>query len=150
MKTRTLTKHEVEAEPFRVWNAYVDLLAMEDYHDLSPEQRPAHLFFWYESEVQNGGHFQYFENHGTERLAATIEALGLLGAACQQQVLREAGELWLSHSRPRIQTAQEFCDTALEDEFESFDSRFHACSPSLQQSLEAHLDRHRAVFVSVT
>ena len=149
MKTRTLTKQEVQAEPFRVWNAYVDLLAMEDYHELSPEQRPAHLVFCYESEVQNGGHYQYFENCGTERLAATIEALGLLGAPCQQQVLREAGELWLNRSRPRVQTAQQFCDTALEGEFASFDSRFYACSHSLQHSLEAHLERHQEVFVSI-
>ena len=62
----------------------------------------------------------------------------------------EAGEAWLSRSRPRVQTAQEFCDTALEGEFDSFDSRFHACSPSLQQVLEAHLERHQASFVSVT
>jgi len=150
MITRSLTKQEVEAEPFRVWNAYVDLLAMEDYGALSPEQRPAFLVFWYESEVQNGGHFQYFENRGTEHLAATVEALGLLGATCQEQVLREAGELWLSRSRPRVQTAQEFCDTALEGEFEPFDSRFHACSPTLQQCLEAYLERHQTSFVSVT
>jgi hypothetical protein len=150
MKTRTLTKQEVKAEPYRVWNAYVDLLAMEDFGELSPEQRPAHLVFWYESEVQNGGHFQYFENRGTEHLAATIEALGLLGATCQQQVLREAGELWLSRSRSRAKTVQEFCDTALEGEFESFDSRFHGCSPSLQQSLEAHLERHQGSFINIT
>src|SRR5262245_3601206 len=149
MIIRSLTKDEVAAEPFRVWNAFVDVLAMEDYGDLSPEQRPAHLVFWYESEVQNGGHFQYFENRGTEHLAATIEALGLLGATCQQQVLREAGELWLSRSRPRVQTAQEFCDTALEGEFDAFDSRFHACSPSLQHGLETHLERHQSLFVSV-
>jgi hypothetical protein len=150
MILRSLTKQEVEAEPFRVWNAFVDVLAMEDYDVLSPEQRPAYLVFWYESEVQNGGHFQYFENRGTDHLAATVKALGLLGATCQQQVLREAGELWFSRSRPRVRTAQEFCDTALEGEFESFDSRFHACSPSLQQCLEAYLKRHQPSFVSVT
>jgi len=50
--------------------------------------------FWYESEVQNGGHLQYFENCGTERLAETIAALGSLGAPCHQEVLREAGALW--------------------------------------------------------
>ena len=147
MKRRSLTKEEVKAEPFRIWNAFVDVLAMEDYNELSPEQRPAHLVFWYESEVQNGGHFQYFENRGTEHLAATVEALGLLGATSQQQVLREAGALWLSRSRLRIETAQEFCDTALEGEFESFDSRFHTCSPTLQQFLEAHLERHQELFV---
>lgn len=52
MILRSLTKQEVEAEPYRVWNAFVDVLAMEDYGQLSPEQRPAHLVFWYESEVQ--------------------------------------------------------------------------------------------------
>ena len=150
MIIRSLTKDEVEAEPFRVWNAFVNVLAMEECADLSPEQRPAHLVFWYENEVQNGGHFQYFENRGTEHLAATIEALGLLGSTCQQQVLREAGEAWLSRSRPRVQAAEEFCDTALEGEFEIFDSHFHACSPSLQQSLEAYLERHQSLFVSVT
>jgi hypothetical protein len=150
MKSRSLTKQEVKVEPFRVWNAFVDLLAMEDYNELSTEQRPAYLVFWYESEVQNGGHFQYFENRGTEHLAATVDALSLLGAACQQRVLREAAELWLSRSRSPVQNAEEFCDTALEGEFESFDSRLHACSPNLQESLEAHLQRYQSTFVSVT
>src|SRR5580698_2196486 len=116
MKRRTITNEEIRKEPFRVWNAFVNVLAMEDYNDLSPEQRPAHLVFWYESEVQNGGHIQYFENRGTERLDATVAALGLLGANCQQQILREAGKLWLGRSRSRIETAQEFCDAAFVEE----------------------------------
>ena len=48
-------------EPHLIWNAFIDLIAIEDYGDLSPIQRKAHLVFWYESEVQNGGHGQYFE-----------------------------------------------------------------------------------------
>jgi hypothetical protein len=150
MKARSLTKQEAEAQPYRIWNAYVDLLANESYKDLSPVQRPAHLVFWYDSEVQNGGHLQYFENRGTARLAATIDALGTLGAICQQKVLREAGGLWLSRSRGRIQTAQDFCDTTLEGEFRSHDSRFHACSPTLQACLETYLSGHQSSFVGVT
>lgn len=150
MKIRKLTKQEVLAEPFRVWNAYVNLLALEDYQDLSPEQRPAYLVFWYDCEVQNGGHFQYFENRGTEHLTATIEALSLLGSACQQQIIAEAGALWLSRFRPHVQTAKEFCDKALDGEFGTFDARFHACLPSLQQRLEFHLEQHQSTFVSVT
>jgi len=56
-------------EPHMVWNAFVDLIATEDYADLSPLQRKAHLVFWYESEVQNGGHGQYFENQGSTACA---------------------------------------------------------------------------------
>jgi hypothetical protein len=60
----------------------------------------------------------------TEHLAATIEALGLLGASCHQQVLREAGDLWLSRERQRIQIVEEYGKAGLEGEFETFDSRF--------------------------
>src|SRR5258707_8156371 len=112
MKTRTLTKQQADAEPFRVWNAYVRLLAGERYEDLSPEQRPAHLVFWYESEVQNGGHPQYFENRGTEHLSATIEALRALGGVCQQQVLLEAGEAGVHPSPPRHPTPPEVFEAA--------------------------------------
>jgi hypothetical protein len=149
MPIRTLTKREAVAEPYRVWNAYVDLLGMERYEDLTPEQRPAHLVFWYESEVQNGGHFQYFENRGTAHLSETADALGRLGASCQQEVLRRAGELWLSRFRPRAETVQQFVASALEGEFSSLDSRFHACAPSLQECLETHLCDHQSTFVSV-
>lgn len=150
MIPRALAMQEAEAELYRIWNAYVDLLPMEEFERLTPAQRPAHLVFWYESEVQNGGHFQYFENRGTKHIAATVEALGVLGASCKQQVLREAGERWFSRSRLGLETAQEFCDAALEGEFDSFDSRFHDCSASLQQCLEAYLEQHQALFVSVT
>lgn len=150
MIIRTLTKQDLETDPYGIWNAYVDLLAMEEYERLSPEQRPAHLVFRYESEVQNGGHFQYFENRGTDHLAATVEALGLLGATCRRQVLQEAGAQWLSVSRSRIETVEEFCDAALEGEFDSFDTAFYACLPTLQQCLEEYLKQHQASFVSVT
>lgn len=150
MIIRSLSKQEIEEDPYCIWNAFVDLLAMEEYEELSPEQRPAYLVFWYDSEVQNGGHLQYFVNRGTEQFAATIEALGLLGFTCQQQILREAAELWLSRNRSPIQTVQEYSDTALEDEFGSFDTSFYACSPNLQECLEDYLKHNQALFVRVT
>src|SRR5260370_37331532 len=107
MKTRTLTKQQADAEPFRVWNAYVRLLAGERYEDLSPEQRPAHLVFWYESEVKNGGHLQFFENRGREHLTPTIEGVGGGGGICPTPVLPEAGGAWLNCPRSRLALAPE-------------------------------------------
>jgi hypothetical protein len=147
MKPRTLSKSD--ADNSSVWNAFVDLLAMENYQDLTPEQRAAHLVFWYENEVQNGGHLQYFENRGTEHLGETIEALSLLGAACQQQVLRDAGKLWLSQIRPRIETVEEFCAAALDGEFAVLDARFGQCEPALQRILEEYLRQHQSSFVVI-
>ncbi|HXB59401.1 MAG TPA: DUF4375 domain-containing protein [Candidatus Acidoferrales bacterium] len=150
MIVRSLTKQQVAAEPFSVWNAFVDLLAREGYQRLSPEQRPAHLVFFYDSEVQNGGHLQFFHNRGTEYLEETIEALGLLGAALHQQILREADKLWLNRSRPGIQTLQEFSETAMEGEFDALDSRFYKSVPTLTEQLEAYLASHQELFVRVT
>jgi hypothetical protein len=53
-------------------------------------QRPAHLVFWYESEVQNGGHFQYFTNRSDHHIEETIQSLNALGAhdhACSRKLL---------------------------------------------------------------
>lgn len=149
MTRRELTQRQVESEPHLVWNAFVNLLALSEHEYLAPEQRAAHWVFGYESEVQNGGHLQYFENRGTQHLAVTIEALGLLGAHGQQQVLQAAGALWLSRPRPRIETVAEYCEKALEGEFDSLDARFHECSPPLVECLEAHLREHRDRFVRV-
>ena len=149
MKIRTLTKRDAVADPYCVWNAFVDLLAMEDYQDLTPVQRAAHLVFWYESEVQNGGHLQFFENRGAEYLRETVEALGQLGAVCQQRVLQEAVAIWLSRVRPRIETVEEFCEVAIEEEFAALDSRFAECDPPLQTKLEEYLSRRQSSFVVI-
>jgi hypothetical protein len=147
--TRKLTRAAVEAAPYEIWNCFVNLLAMEDYRDLDPVQRPAHLIFWYEHEVQNGGHLQYFENRGSQRLDETIAALGTLRAPCQQQILREAGDLYLSRSRRRFQTAEEFCSAALQGEFSEYDRRLYACKPSLPDFLDAYLRLHQSEFVII-
>jgi hypothetical protein len=57
--------------------------------------------------------------------------------------------LWLSRSRPCTQTVQDFCDAALEGEFQTFDSQFHACCPTLQTCLESYLKGHQSSFVRI-
>lgn len=149
MKIRVLSKREVDAKPYVVWNAFVNLLAMESYRDLTPEQRAAHLVFWYEHEVQNGGHLQFFENRGTEYVNETIAALGVLGAVSQQQILRDASDRWLSRAQPSIATVNEYCETALQGAFDEYDRRFYDCEPSLQKKLEEYLSRHQSLFVAI-
>ena len=149
MITRQVAKQEAEVRPYIVWNAFVDLIATTNYRDLNAVQRPAHLVFWYESEVQNGGHLQYFENLGTEHLTETIDALHILGAVGQQQVLQEAAKVLQSRPRLPIQTVEEFCETALSGEFSVLDRRFHECLPSLVQCLQAYLNRHKSSFVVI-
>jgi len=144
-----LLRKEVEAEPYWIWNAFVDLIATERYEELTPEQRPAHLAFWYDAEVQNGGHLQYFENRGVERLDETIHALDALGAPCHAKVLHEVGKAWQWRARGKLTSAAKFVERARLGEFDVFDARFHACEPSVEACLERHLELHRKYFVTI-
>ena len=142
----TISSKQLETEPWLLWNAFISVIA-RDPKELTAEQRAAALVFGYDSEVQNGGHLQYFENRGTTHLQETIAALGELGAYGQQSVLKEATETFLGSSHKRITSPEEYVTAALDDKFGAFDTRFHACSPSLQVILERHLANHRNDFV---
>jgi hypothetical protein len=133
-----------------VWNAFVDLLAAARRDDdLEPRQIPAHLVFWYESEVQNGGHFQFFANHGLAQAEQTIQSLRQLGAEPQADVLARALSVASRRNWGAISTAEEFVAEALEPELNAFDSEFHACVPSLEAILEAHLEAHQDWYIEV-
>lgn len=126
-----LSRKEVEAAPHLVWNAFVGLAIDSDYEELTPVQRVAHLAMWYDSEVQNGGHLQYFENHGTEHLQETLAALSTVGAHCQRGVLAEAGHQRLSRQRAPIRSVEEYVGRAHEGEYGEYDRRYYECEPVL-------------------
>lgn len=49
MVKRQVSRLVLEKKPYQVWNVFIDLIAMEDYKDLTDIQRVAHLTFWYDS-----------------------------------------------------------------------------------------------------
>jgi len=148
MIKRELPKEAVANEPWQVWNAFIDLLAMEDYKNLTPTQQVAQLAFWYDSEIQNGGHLQFFENRGTEHLESTIVALEKLGATAQQKILTEAGKKWSAEIRSEIESVEDYVSEALEAEFEDSDNLYYECDPSINDFLEKYLDTYKGEFIS--
>src|SRR5215469_1184845 len=123
-----ITKSEADNEPWKLWNGFVETIA-RDPEQLTIDQRPAHFVFVYESEVQNGGHLQYFENNGSDHAANTIAALAQLGADCQRDLLEQANRMFSSRLRKNLSDAEHYAAAALEDEFGIFDAKFHECSP---------------------
>jgi hypothetical protein len=144
---RTITKEQLRIDPYAVWNEYIHLLAMSDYPDLSPIQQAAHLVFWYESEVQNGGHLQYFENQGVARVSEVVAALRQLGAKCQADILSMASTQFGAKRRRKIKTAEKYVETALDGEFDRFDREFSELKPTLIEVLQAFLDQNQSEFV---
>jgi hypothetical protein len=131
-----------------IWNAFIGLLAMSEAEELSAAQRPAQLAFWYESEVQNGGHLQYFLNRGPAEAESAIAALERIGASIHSRVLRAAFETWQAVSRNRPASIEEYSQAATEGEFDTYDQQFYA-APALMGILESFLNGNRDLFVVV-
>jgi hypothetical protein len=146
---RQLTRVAVERAPHTVWNAFVSLVALEPYDELTPFQRPAHLVFAYDAEAQNGGHHQYFENSAGRRAQESVSALSALGLACQAAVLQQAISIWESRSRRPAETADRLMNDALQGEFEVQDSDYHRCSPTSNDGLERHLNENLDAFIVI-
>ena len=145
---RRLTREEIEEDPNRIWNECV-AISFRPYETLDPEQRPVHLAFLYDAEVQNGGHLQYFENLGDGRLSETVAALEHIGASCHASVLADAGKFYMGRQRGHPQTVDEYVDVALEGEFDVHDESFHNCKPSLMDHLEAYLKANQQPFILI-
>jgi Domain of unknown function (DUF4375) len=129
----------------------LNLLAKGNYRDLDEVQRVAHLCFWYDSEVQNGGHLQYFENRGTSLLNETLAALHLLGAESQRSILEAAGHAFTSGTRKeQIDTVEEYVTAARSAEFAVSDSAYYACSPPIPELLADYLERNMSHFIEIT
>ena len=142
---RVVERGRLQQEPYLVWNAFIDLIAMEEYDDLSKLQRKAHLVFWYDSEVQNEGHGQYFENRGLNRLSETVAALRDLGLECLGQVLARVIAAF-SSAEPGTDWAN-----ALDGDFiEELDDAFHRCTPTATAALEKHLAAYTSEYVEET
>src|SRR2546427_7474766 len=146
---RKVSRRLLENKPYIVWNEFVNILAMSEYPRLSKKQRPAHLVFWYYSEVENGGHMQYFENRGTARVTETVAALELLGCSCHAKVLSRAAAQLKSKPRSRIRLVEEYSETALQGEFDRFDNEYAKCQPTLDKAVEGYLARNQSEFVLV-
>lgn len=142
---RSVERAQVQREPHLLWNAFIDLIAIEDYAVLSPLQRKAHLVFWYDSEVQNGGHAQYFENRGTQLLVETMAALTDLGLSCHANALSRAAA-----ALPAMPPQSDWEEIVEEGFIEELDEAFGACRPTIQQALEQHLAAHHDEYVEQT
>ncbi len=156
VKPIELSKSEVEKTPYLVWNSFIHLIALSEYKDLTNVQMAASLTFNYDSEVQNGGHLQYFENTAKlypnkEHLLidATLDALKVIGAIEQENILSSASKKYYSQERMHPKTVGEYCETALEDEFGDFDNGYYETDPNITSLLEKYLEAHLAEFVKI-
>ena len=156
VKPIELSKTEVGSRPYLIWNAFIQLLVESRLEELNDMQIVPLFAFWYDSEVQNGGHLQYFENKGKHfrnneniLVNSTLKALNILGATQQADIYSTAATKYFSQVRKHPQNVEEFCMLELEDEFGEYDRRYYKCVPDMSNLLELYLQDHLAEFVKL-
>ena len=140
-----VTDAELKANPHAVWNAFITSIS-DPFRVLSPSQRKASLIFWYESEVNNGGHLQFFLNEGGDP-TKTVEALRAADALPQARILEQALIRWQSRARPKRNEAYDHVALAREREFDDLDRAFYDCAVSLTDVLERLLREREAEYI---
>lgn len=149
MIRREITSEQLTKEPWMLWNTFVDLLAMEEYDDLTPTQQIASSLFWYDSEVQNGGHLQYFMNQGVEHVKETLKALKSNGNNEHYELLRSALNKYDSLDLDEIEDVEDYIEEALEDHFGEIDDDYHNIEPTINSILEEYLENNKNEFILI-
>ena len=149
MILRRISREDLANEPHLAWNSFIDIVATEAFEDLSDIQRLAHLVFWYDAEVNNGGHLQYFLNSAGERASETLSGLLEIGLETQHSILREALEIVGSVSLSSIDTVEEYIAEAAEDKFGQLDHRYYAHQGEVDRFLEEYLEGHFDNFIEL-
>lgn len=146
---RRVSRAELQRDPYAIWNSFVEILALSAYEELEESQRVPHLVFWYEHEIQNGGHLQFFENRPAELLEPTVAALQVLGAEIYIPILSAAIGRWNSRRREKLEAVDDYVSAAVEGEFDDLDRAYYATLPAMVRLLENYLDARQDEFVIV-
>lgn len=141
MIKRKVTKEMLDDNPYEKWNQFIDMLAIEEYKDLTEIQKVAYLCFWYDFEVQNGGHLQYFLNRGTKLASQTSNALKTIGADSQAMIFTKAVNIFNTMELSRIEN---FAD---EGKFLALDLEYYAIQPTMDDFLERYLEKYETEFI---
>ena len=129
------------------WNAMNDMCALSEIRDLTPVQRIAHLLYWYMSEVENGGHHQYFLNKVDFNHVEVMRALAEVGARDHAKLLGDALRKVTASPLGTPQSVEEFLESEDAADLSDYDSAFARCKPSVCDCLQAYLDKHEADFI---
>ena len=150
MVRRQIIRRDLAYEPHLAWNSFIDVIAVEAFEDLNDTQRLAQLVFWYDAEVNNGGHFQYFLNSAGERAHETLDILSKSGLDHQHAILKEALEVVQSVPLASINTVDEYIFEAAEDKFGRLDHRYYLLQNEVNSFLEDYLEKHFDEFIELT
>lgn len=115
----------MDEKSFR-WNRFADEICDREMDELSELQQKAVLCFWYDTEMNSGGHSGYFDCYPDTDYQALYDALLLIGSKEIADNFKKA-----------------LTDEEEEDGWMETDDAFYEFSPSLYECLSEFVENHK-------
>jgi hypothetical protein len=123
-KKNTKGTYKLSEEDIR-WNRFIEEICFKEISTLSPIQKNAVLSFWYDSEMNSGGHSGYFDCYPETQPHELLTALDAIGALAMADNFKDA-----------LQTGEA-------DDYETADNAFYSFEPSLTDVLMKYVERYK-------
>jgi len=115
------------AEKTTGWNRFISEICQREEKDLSPIQKKAVLCFWYDAEMNSGGHCGYFDVYPETDPQELFDALAEVGGQAMADNFQKA----LTEGE--------------NDDWEETDRAYYGFSPSLTERLQEYILKHKDV-----
>lgn len=114
-----------KSDDSKVWNIFIEKICTKKLSELNNIQKNAALCFYYDREMNIGGHICYFDNYQKVKNEDLIKALTDVANKKYVEILKEAIE------------------TGKEDNYEKTDSLYKKISPCLTEYIEEYVIKNK-------
>lgn len=112
-------------EQIKRWNDFIEIICTKEMETLSPVQKNAVLCFWYDAEMNNGGHSGYFDCYQNVNADELINAINIVA-------YKEISDNFI-----QALYAEE------DDGWCEEDDAFYEFKPSLSECIMKYVEEHR-------
>jgi hypothetical protein len=137
---------QAKEDPHLIWTTFMDFISKAETTELDDIQMAAQLPYWYDSDMTSGGHGRYFDSKYQKLgdklnvlILATLDALKIIGAHQQAEILARAADIYFAKPRPRINPLDIVARVALAAEFSALDDEYRLSGPEVSHLLEKHV-----------
>jgi len=113
------------SEEAQRWNRFIDEICIKEHPTLSSVQKAAVLSFWYDAEMNSGGHSGYFDCYPDIKPEDLIWALNEVGA------------------KANIENFKDAVSSGANDDYIKTDEVFYSIKPPLADILMKYVEEHK-------
>jgi len=131
-KIKKQKQKQLNDKKINIWNKFIEDVCFLELSTLNEIQKNAVLCFWYDCEVNNGGHCAYFSTYPHSKFHSEdlFEALKIVG------------------NNKIANNFMEALQNGIDDEYEKVDNLYYQFDPSLMDYLEKYvLKNEKEIFI---